>query len=177
MEEALVKEEDKPYEVPENWVWTKIKTIGVVVTGTTPSKNNEDYYGDKYPFFKPTDLEQGYTVLEAREYLSQLGVDKGRFIPKFSTLVTCIGATIGKSGFTIIDGSANQQINAIIPDRKVSNKYVFWLINSPFMQESIISNASSTTLPILNKSRFEDLSIPIPPTEEQQRIVGVIKGL
>ncbi len=177
LEQALVKEEDRPYEVPGNWVWTKIKAISEVITGTTPSKNNLEYYGEKYPFFKPTDLEQGYNVIEAREYLSQLGVDKGRFIPKFSTLVTCIGATIGKCGFSRIDGSANQQINAMIPFKAVSQKYIFWLINSPFMQDSIISNASSTTLPILNKGRFQELYVPLPPITEQKHIVDLIESL
>ncbi len=177
LEQAIVKEEDRPYEVPRNWVWTKIKYISGVVTGTTPSKNNPEYYGEEYPFFKPTDLEQGYNVIEAREYLSELGVCKGRFIPKFSTLVTCIGATIGKCGFSRVDGSVNQQINAMIPFKAVSDKYIYWIINSPFMQDSIISNASSTTLPILNKSRFEELIVPVPPVVEQKRIVEVIESL
>ena len=177
LEKALVKEEDRPYKVPENWAWSKIKWISEVCTGTTPSKSNPDYYGEKYPFFKPTDLEQGYNVLAAREFLSQLGVDKGRFIPKHSTLVTCIGATIGKCGFSRVDGSANQQINAMMPVRGISEKFIFWIINSPFMQESIINNASSTTLPILNKGRFEQLSIPLPPLAEQQRIVEVVESL
>lgn len=175
--EALVREDEQPYEVPGNWVWTTIRNIGRSVTGTTPSKKNELFYGEEYPFFKPTDLEQGYFVEHAREYLSKEGIDKGRFIPKYSTLVTCIGATIGKCGFSRIDGSANQQINAILPYDNMNNKYIYWFINTPFLQDCIKTNSSSTTLPILNKSRFEVLKFPLPPLAEQQRIVDRIESL
>lgn len=42
--------ENVPYEVPDNWVWCKIKDIGEIVTGNTPSKSNAGYYGGNIPF-------------------------------------------------------------------------------------------------------------------------------
>lgn len=177
LEQALVKDEDKPYEVPENWEWTRLGEIGEVITGNTPSKNNANYYGNSLPFFKPTDLNQGFFISEAGDYLSQEGIKKARVVPEGSTLVTCIGATIGKCGYTRVDGSTNQQINAIVPYSNVNNKCVYFLLCTPFMQDNIISNSSSTTLPILNKSRFENLCIPLPPLYEQQRIAVLIESI
>ncbi len=58
LEEALVKEDDQPYEVPRNWVWVYTGAVHDIVTGTTPPKKNPDYYGNYMPFVKPNDLKQ-----------------------------------------------------------------------------------------------------------------------
>jgi len=90
--------------------------------------------------------------------------------------VTCIGATIGKTGLIRVAGASNQQINAIIPNEKIISEYLYYVCISPQFQKSIKDNASSTTLPILNKGRFEKLNIPLPPrVEQQQQIVTEIE--
>jgi type I restriction enzyme S subunit len=97
-------------------------------------------------------------------------------LPLNSVLVTCIGATIGKTGFIRREGASNQQVNAIIVEKGILPEYVYFTCISPQFQKAILDNASATTLPILNKSRFEILSIPIPPFEEQQKIVEEIEN-
>ncbi len=92
-----------------------------------------------------------------------------------SVLVTCIGATIGKTGLIRVAGASNQQINAIIPNEKIISEYLYYVCISPQFQKSIKDNASATTLPILNKSKFEELPIPLPPLGEQQRIVTEVE--
>lgn len=56
LERALVPVEEQPYEVPENWCWTKLRVVSEVVTGSTPSKKKPEYYGEEFPFFKPADF-------------------------------------------------------------------------------------------------------------------------
>lgn len=48
LERALVKEQDIPYKVPENWVWTRLEDISKIITGSTPSKSNVEYYGEAF---------------------------------------------------------------------------------------------------------------------------------
>ena len=164
-----------PFEVPDNWTWCKIKDIGSVVTGNTPSKDNADYYGGNIPFFKPTDLEQGRDTKYASDYLSALGFEQSQKLPAKTILVTCIGATIGKTGISSVAGSCNQQINAIIPNYGAFYIFVYYVCVSNYMQCEIKKNASATTLPILNKSNFENILFPLPPLVEQQRIVAEIE--
>ena len=114
LEAALVPESEWPYEVPENWCWTRIHNVAEVVTGNTPSKKRTEYYGDSIPFFKPADLDAGRHVIEPTEYLSEAGGKVARVVPAQSTAVCCIG-TIGKSGLLMIEGTTNQQINSMIP--------------------------------------------------------------
>lgn len=162
-------------ELPQGWVWTSLGEIADIVTGTTPTKSKKEYYGTDFPFFKPTDLNDGYHVRKSRDGLSKKGIEKARLLPDKSTLVTCIGATIGKTGFIRAAGACNQQINSLIPERNVFPEFVYFMCVSPQFQRSIITNASATTLPILNKSKFEKLEIPLPPLREQQTIVEEIE--
>jgi type I restriction enzyme S subunit len=154
-----------------------VREIGRVETGTTPSKAKAEYYGNDYPFYKPNDLNTGYYTKESKDGLSKKGIQKSRFLPAKSVLVTCIGATIGKTGLIRIEGASNQQINAIIPYNGILPEFVYWECISKQFQKCIFEIASATTLPILNKKKFELLPFLLPPLPEQQRIVAKIEEL
>ena len=163
-------------ELPKGWINTTVGMIGNVITGNTPSKKNQKYFGEDIPFLKPTDLNAGYYVFDSKEKLSFEGGKRSRLIPEKSILVTCIGATIGKTGMNRIECSTNQQINSIIPNQVICfPEYIYFYFISTSAQKSIISNSSSTTLPIINKSKFSKLILPLPPIKEQKRIVTKIE--
>ncbi|MFZ5589080.1 MAG: restriction endonuclease subunit S [Pseudomonadota bacterium] len=160
-------------ELPEGWVWTTYAQIGEVTTGFTPPTADAENFGGDIPFFKPTDLDAGDNVVMAREFLSEKGAAKGRLLPAGSVLVTCIGATIGKTGLARVGCATNQQINAVSPVQDLAESaFVYSWTVSPSGHKQILDNASATTLPILNKSKFEALPIPLPPLAEQKRIVA-----
>ena len=163
--------------LPNGWCWTTIEEIGEIVTGSTPSKDIEAYYGGNIPFFKPADLEQGIHTASSKDRLTSLGFEQSRKLPIGSILVTCIGATIGKTGLTVIEGACNQQINAIIPRNVILPHYLYCICISDYMQNEIKTNASATTLPILNKGNFSKIILPLPPLQEQHRIFAKIEEL
>ena len=167
--------ENVPFEVPSSWVWTTLGDIAEIITGNTPSKDIKEYYSGNIPFFKPTDLEQGIHTKYSKDRLTPLGFEQSRKLPANSVLVTCIGATIGKTGLTTVEGTCNQQINAIIPTSAILAKFLFYVCLSDYMQHEIKANASATTLPILNKANFSKIAITIPPLQEQSRIVKSIE--
>ncbi len=138
----------------------KLGEIGNIVTGCTPSKSCSAYYGHDYPFFKPTDLNQGFNVSLASEFLSVQGWNISRQLPINSVLVTCIG-TLGKVGIIRKEGSCNQQINAIIP-KLLPPEYVYFWILSPSFQSKLWYMSNATTLPIVSKSQFSKFEIIIP---------------
>ena len=163
--------------LPKDWMLVPISEIGKIETGTTPSKAISEYYGTEFPFYKPSDLEAGINVYKSIDGLTKLGVNKARYIPEFTTLVTCIGATIGKTGFVKKGGGFNQQINAIIPNEKSNPKFIFYQAISIGFQKQIKENASATTLPLLNKSKFQLLTMVTCSLETQQAIVSKIEEL
>ncbi len=170
-------EEDLP-DIPEHWEWTKVGQIGDITTGNTPPKKEAAYFGGSIHFFKPTDLDAGYYVENSIDSLSQQGAQLARVLTPLAVMVTCIGATIGKTGLARVEGATNQQINSVVTDEVfVSPHFLFWLITSPWVQEQIRLRASETTLPILNKGRFQRLPLPIPPLAEQHEIVQRVEAL
>lgn len=157
------------------WIKTTIGELFEVVTGGTPSKSEPENYGDDFPFYKPTDLDKGYFVDESADMLSKIGISKSRILPENSVLVTSIGSTIGKTGLIRKAGASNQQINAIKPNDLVIPEYTYFFMSSPLTQKNILDNASTTTLPIINKTRFEELDFIIPPIEEQEIIIQKVE--
>ena len=167
----------EPYELPEGWKWCRLGDVGETLTGSTPSKKKTEYYGGEFPFFKPADLEQGINLFQSSEYLSAEGKKVSRIVPAKSTLICCIGS-IGKSGYSLREGTTNQQINAIIPHKYIDSKYVFYAVNTEDFINQLWSKASSTTISIVNKSKMDNCIIPLPPTlDEQQRIVNRIESM
>ena len=161
--------------IPAFWEWICLKHVGRIETGTTPSTKNYANYGGTLPFFKPTDLDQGMHVEAAREFLSKRGEQLARVLPPGSTLVTCIGATIGKTGLSVQRCATNQQINSIIPDRGFEPRLVYYQVSSPFLKGRIKSGASATTLPILNKSKFGELPFALCSLAEQRELVRLVE--
>lgn len=174
LQQALVPAEEQPYEVPENWVWVRLGAIAEIVTGGTPSKKHPEYYGGNFPFYKPSDLDQGRLTYDASEYLSEEGKKVSRIIPKNSTAVCCIGS-IGKCGYLMCEGTTNQQINSAIP--KINSLCLYYYLCTENFVQNLLSMASATTIAIVNKSKMESCVFPLPPISEQQRIVERIEEL
>lgn len=174
LQQALVPAEEQPYEVPENWVWVRLGAIAEIVTGGTPSKKHPEYYGGNFPFYKPSDLDQGRLTYDASEYLSEEGKKVSRIIPKNSTAVCCIGS-IGKCGYLMCESTTNQQINSAIP--KINSLCLYYYLCTENFVQNLFSMASATTIAIVNKSKMESCAFPLPPLSEQQRIVERIEEL
>ncbi len=156
----------------ESWTYKRLKDIGVVITGNTPStKDSKNYSSNDYCFVKPSDIaKEGVSIITDSEFhISQQGYESSRKLPKGSVLTTCIGI-IGKVGILDIDATCNQQINAIIPSSTILPKFLALAILSVRSQLETMANAP--VVPIINKGDFSNVVIPIPPIEEQERIVA-----
>ncbi|MFU0866196.1 restriction endonuclease subunit S [Kluyvera ascorbata] len=170
-----ISEDEKPFELPEGWEWVRLGTLGYTQTGGTPSKYNAEYYGNDIPFIKPADITaQG--VIYDNEGLSIKGAETlGRVAPSGSILMVCIG-TIGKCQVINRTCSFNQQINSITPFSDISD-FIYLDVSSSYFQSLAWDYSSSTTIPILNKGKWESLLVPIAPLSEQARIVTNVKKL
>lgn len=151
----------------------KIKDLGTILTGNTPSKNKPDSYGSEYNFYKPSDLTSYGKVYESQEKLSFTGYNNIRNIPKNSILISCIG-TIGKIGLVKKEGAFNQQLNAIVPNDNFLPEFIFYQAISLDFQNLLKSNTSATTISIINKSKFSQLDFIYYNKKKQKEIVQEI---
>ncbi len=163
------------YNLPNNWILTTIGEIGYTLTGNTPSTKYPEYYNGTTPFYKPSDLDSGF-IDSSKITLSDIGTIQARQLPKDSILVTCIGSSIGKTAYIKKSGAFNQQINGVHPIITCP-KFVYYQISSETFKKSLIEKSSATTIPIINKSKFDKLRFVLPPLKEQYRIVEKIEEL
>ena len=151
---------------------TTIDKVGTIVTGTTPSKSNSFFWnGGNKVWITPSDINYDRDIFDSQFKLTEEGLKNGRFIPKNSILVTCI-ASIGKNAILKVDGSCNQQINAIIPNENNNANYIYYLMEfiSPYLQS--IAGTSATS--IINKDAFSKINIKIHKKEEQDQIDKIL---
>ncbi len=95
-----------------------------------------------------------------------------RVLPKDSVLVGCIG-NVGKLGMVSDKRSAtNQQINAVICDKSHDSHFIYYCLHGN--RARLERAADKTTLPILNKTNFQNFEIATPPLPEQRKIAGVL---
>jgi type I restriction enzyme S subunit len=161
-------------EIPEEWEVRKIEEIGEVVTGSTPSTKIKDYYGDKYMFVTPFDMNGYKYVRKTARMLSDTGIKVSRKVPKNSVMVVCI-ASIGKMAMAFEDCSTNQQINSIICNEKVDPHFIYYLMKSKTPKISSLSG--KTAVPIVKKSLFSKLIIQIPRLTEQKQIAEILSSV
>jgi len=151
------------------WPITPLGDVCQVVTGSTPPRGESRYFGGSVPWIKPEDLNTSLYVVGSKEYLTDDGARLARRVPKGSVLVSCIGK-IGKVAIAGVDLAVNQQINCLVPGPRVVSEYLYYAMR--FEQGNLQDQASNTIVPILNKSRFAAVGIPLPPLADQQRIVA-----
>lgn len=169
-------QEEIPYGLPEGWEWCRLGSLFRTITGSTPPTGDAKLYGGEYPFYKPSDLDKGFDVGSSAETVTEEGFEQGHTAPPDSVLVTCIG-TVGKTGYIRKQGIFNQQINAILPNRMISPEYTYFSMCADYMQKQIKANSSSATMPILNKTKFDNLLFILPPLNMQKEIADKLKKI
>ncbi|MCX9280606.1 restriction endonuclease subunit S [Escherichia coli] len=170
-----ISEEEKPFELPIGWEWVRLGDLGFTQTGGTPSKSKPEYFGNDIPFIKPANItsqgvdyqDEGLTIQGANEL--------GRLAPAGSVLMVCIG-TIGKCQVVNQPCTFNQQINSVTPFID-NSEFIFLCLSSAYFQSLAWSKSSSTTIAILNKGKWESLLLPLPPLEEQLKLIKTVKKL
>jgi type I restriction enzyme S subunit len=147
--------------VPEGWEKKKVREIGKVITGKTPSTAKKEYYGGQIPFITIPDMHTGIYPTSS-QFLSDLGANSqsGKFIPANSLMVSCIG-TAGLVCITKEECQTNQQINSLVLN---DNSLLYYMYNTFLSLKEHLYNIGSNgaTMTNVNKSKFESIEILIP---------------
>ena len=159
-------------EIPSHWTKSKLKFVSEIITGNTPPTKDEDNYeGGEYLWVKPNEINGLTPTNDTNQKLTEKGKSLSRVLPPFSVLVNGIGR-IGEFGYSEMSVSTNQQINSIVYNHKVDKRY--GLFHTSMMKEGFISNSEKVVVPILNKTKQENIEFIIPPLSEQQQIVSFL---
>lgn len=161
------------------WKTVRIADLGRVVTGNTPPKKNPEFYGDDYPFIKPTDMRIGerYTPVTEENY-SNLAFEKYKksLIPPLSTCVVTIGSIGKKITLTSEQCFVNQAVNVIIPSTKYNPYFVFYAVKNILQKVKKADTGASSGRENVSKSNFMSLTLQVPESIEQQNTVASLLG-
>ncbi len=177
LEEALVPEEEQPYEVPENWVWVRFGTVAKLFNGY--AFKSSDYCNEGIPIIRISDISDGKTTtLKATRVPKKLYSEKF-LISKGDLLIAMSGATTGKTGIFETDEVAlqNQRVGNIkeVSDKTLNQTYKnYYVFNKT---HEILSKAHGGAQPNISSKLIEGLDFPLPPLIEQKRIADKVERL
>ena len=165
---------DVPFEVPEGWCWRYLSDIGTWQSGATPSRGVKAYFGGSIPWLKTGDLNDDY-VKDIAERITDKALKETsvKLNPEGSVLIAMYGATIGKVGILTFPATTNQACCACSELCGVDNRFLFYFLISH--KEEFIRQAGGGAQPNISKEIIVNTPIPIPPAEEQKRIISEIE--
>ncbi|MDY3722290.1 MAG: restriction endonuclease subunit S [Treponema sp.] len=163
-------EDEAAYEIPKNWCLSKIKDVCSVIMGQSPEgtsvSNNTNgmefhqgkiYFGEKY-------LE------ESSSFTNHIT----KIAPKDSVLL-CVRAPVGIVNITQREICIGRGLCAVNPKYDINSDFWFYWLKS--LQSDFEQKATGTTFRAISVDVIKNQIIPIPPVEEQKRIVNKIGDL
>ena len=148
------------------WRLGPVGGLGEVMTGTTPQLSRPELFGNKAPFITPSDLAGSRFVRTARGISSEaLRVFERRLVPEGAVCFTCIGS-VGKMCMTDKTSLTNQQINSVVASTPALSLFAYQHLKHHALL--IGSYAGGVATPIISKSVFSAIEIPMPPKDLQE---------
>lgn len=154
----------------------RLRDLGRIVTGKTPSSKKPELFGDAYPFITPSEMEFGRRIAKPVRFLSEAGAraQASLMLPPGSVAFVCI-ASIGKACVVKEASFTNQQVNSIVVDTEhYDPDYVYYLL--VFSRRRIQSYAGGAATPIINKSDFGGIEVSVPPLPVQRIIASALSS-
>ena len=161
--------------LPEGWCETVLGNIGTWQSGATPSRLRMDYYGGNIPWLKTGDLNDG--IIESiPECITERALEETpvKLNPAGSILMAMYGATIGKIGILLKPAASNQACCACV-NYFVDKMFLFYFLLAS--RERFIAMGGGGVQPNISKEKIIHTHIPLPPLQEQHRIVAKIEEL
>ncbi|WP_368568509.1 restriction endonuclease subunit S [Acinetobacter nosocomialis] len=178
---AEISDEEKPYEIPNNWTWVYLNNIAYVGTGATPSRTNPEYWNPKDVNWLSSGETANDFIEKTNEMVSKLALRETNLTvyPVGSLIIAMYGQgkTRGQITELNIPATTNQACAGIIPIlNAVENRRYIKLFFQKIYDE-IREIAEGGAQPNLNLNKIQQTKIPLPPISEQKRIVEKVEQL
>ena len=172
--------DEVPFDLPYNWCWCRFSNIASMTIGKTPARGEQTYWiNGKYNWVSISDMVDGGSISTTKEKVSDLAVKEVFSAPisEKGCLLMSFKLSIGKTSILDIDAFHNE---AIITIRPVIDKE-YAMRNYLFKVLPLIANLGESKDAIkgktLNSKSLAKLLIPLPPLQEQQRIIEQMNRL
>ncbi|MCE8855240.1 restriction endonuclease subunit S, partial [Bacteroides fragilis] len=170
--------EEIPFDLPNNWTWIRFGEYVRMSIGKTPPRGETKYWTNGiYPWVSISDMSDYGLVKTTKETVSEYAQSLFGDISSVGTLIMSFKLTVGRTSILDISAYHNEAVISIYPfvdkDYRTRN-YLFYIL-------PIISNLGDSKDAIkgktLNSKSLNNLLLPLPPLNEQGRIVAIIEQL
>ncbi len=172
------KELDVAFTIPSSWTWVRIKQLGRIVGGGTPKTDKDEYWGGDINWIAPADMKfvKGKYVSRGQKTITEKGLaeSSAQLMPAGSVVYSS-RAPIGYVAIALNELCTNQGFKSIVPHMLELNDYLYYALQA--FTPSIIKEASGTTFKEISGSDFGNVLLPLPPLNEQKRIVAKLEEL
>ena len=167
--------EQIPFEIPNSWTWARMGQVGDWGAGSTPQRGNQDYYGGNILWLKTGELNNDI-VYDTEEKITQRAFQDCslRMNKTGDVLIAMYGATIGKLAIVGKELTTNQACCGCTP-YVVYNWFLFYFLMAS--RDSFIKKGEGGAQPNISRVKLVEHLIPLPPLNEQKRIVKRIETL
>ena len=142
--------------MPKGWVFTELGNVCQLTEGE-PKENIE------LPYLDVKAMRTGQVVYK----------NAGKYIESGTMLILVDGENSGEVFRTEVEGYQGSTMKILSIANNMNERYILQFIK--LWQKSLKENKVGSAIPHLNKKMFRELVIPIPPRNEQRRIVSVIQ--
>ena len=169
--------DDLPFNLSKNWAWCRVKHIsGVIQYGIS---NSAKMHGN-CKLLRITDIQNNNVIWENVPYTTVSKNEAEQFaLCNGDLLFARTGGTVGKS-FLILDLKEISVFASYLIRIQVLSVFVEYIklfFESNYYWQQVIDNATGTGQPNVNGAKLGDLFLPLPPLDEQHRIVAIIKSI
>ena len=174
LKKALVPVDEQPYAIPSNWVWTRLGEISKLSGGSGFPEKYQGFLDKNIPFYKVGSLkniDDNFYIENSENYIDDdiLTEIKAKLFPANTIIFAKIGEAIRLNRRAILKENSciDNNLMALVSNSSCYFRYVyFWL-----KKEDLYKYAQATTVPSIRQSTLEELKFPLPPLNEQKRIV------
>ncbi|MCG3653062.1 restriction endonuclease subunit S [Aliarcobacter butzleri] len=159
--------------LPNVWKIEKLENISKIQAGGTPSRTKSEYWNGNIPWLKISNLKSKFTD-KATEFITEEGLkNSSTKLFEENTILYTIFATLGEVSILKIKATTNQAIAGItITNSNVSLEYIYYYLKS--IKEKVINEGRGVAQNNINLSILRNIEIPIPPLQQQEKIVKVL---
>ena len=160
----------------EGWEIKKLGEVCEIVGGSTPKTSEPSYWEGEYLWVTPAELGASKYVSSTSRTITEEGVKSAnlKLLPSGTVLLSS-RAPIGKVAIATKPMYCNQGFKNLICSDKLDNEYAYWFLYNN--TEYLNSLGTGATFKEISKRVVEQISIPVPPLAEQERIVAELDCL
>ena len=167
-----------PFEIPNTWEWVRLKHIGEIIGGGTPSTNVSEYWNGEIPWLTPADMKNIHSkfIIAGERNITELGLNKSsaKLLEKYSILYSS-RAPIGYIGIAQNSMTTNQGFKSVSLYIKNMHMYLYYTLIQ--RTDDIKARATGTTFKEISGAEFGNTLIPLPPIQEQYRIINYLEQM